>query len=45
MALTETKSWKLGIDVGGTFTDLTALDEEGRITATKPLPLPIRRTA
>ncbi|MCM3699614.1 hydantoinase/oxoprolinase family protein [Paenibacillus macerans] len=35
MALTETKSWKLGIDVGGTFTDLTALDDEGRITATK----------
>ncbi|WP_039837579.1 hydantoinase/oxoprolinase family protein, partial [Paenibacillus sonchi] len=31
----ENNSWMLGIDVGGTFTDLAALDERGNITATK----------
>ncbi|MNB75202.1 Acetophenone carboxylase gamma subunit [compost metagenome] len=35
MASTAANSWKLGIDVGGTFTDITALDDQGRITATK----------
>ncbi|MBB6637526.1 hydantoinase/oxoprolinase family protein [Cohnella thailandensis] len=32
---TETNNWMLGIDVGGTFTDLTALDSNGALTATK----------
>lgn len=33
----------VGIDVGGTFTDLAALDAQGRITATKVLSVPTDR--
>ncbi|WP_080832760.1 hydantoinase/oxoprolinase family protein [Cohnella massiliensis] len=31
----EHPSWMLGIDVGGTFTDLVALDGDGNLTSTK----------
>ena len=30
----------LGIDIGGTFTDLVLLDDEGRISTTKALTTP-----
>ncbi|MBB6675662.1 hydantoinase/oxoprolinase family protein [Cohnella nanjingensis] len=34
-AATAYPTWMLGIDVGGTFTDLVALDGEGHLTSTK----------
>ncbi|MGI2294840.1 hydantoinase/oxoprolinase family protein [Paenibacillus sp. GXUN7292] len=31
----ETQAWRLGIDVGGTFTDLVALGDHGQLVSTK----------
>ena len=38
-------TFAVGIDVGGTFTDLAALDARGRITTTKVLSVPADRAA
>ncbi|RXZ82063.1 hydantoinase/oxoprolinase family protein [Paenibacillaceae bacterium] len=34
-ARNETEAWRLGIDVGGTFTDLVALGNDGQLESTK----------
>lgn len=39
------KNFAVGIDVGGTFTDLAALDTDGRITTSKVLSVPSDRAA
>lgn len=39
------KTYAVGIDVGGTFTDLAALDSNGRITTSKVLSVPADRAA
>ena len=44
-ARTNAASFAVGIDVGGTFTDLAAIDSDGRILTTKVLSVPADRAA